>query len=400
MGSVRVDQICEDGRLVQDYDVTLTIREKLEIAARELPGSSVVKFAGINAVRFEDQIILLKQVTYLGNPWPVFKKRIQIPRSWVEAEREGRRSGVYVRFVGIYQYRQLTIFVDFDPTGYVAAKANNSAAHVATNDLYQALTLGVFGRIDRNNNRLTSVRADQFAAYLRGKTPVEAPWLDAFRDFNRDFLDGQTIGAMEAVKEMYSANWPDAFQAEWPGFYLEYRFNAFITQSGYHRCVGYQKVKTSQDYDFDLVFRDAEEISHYGDLKASDIRKREAPGNDAVDVIRCINEYRRFWYVIYEHSTKKSQDYGDVETIQWNRWKQSVGHRSRKPFDELSYATRFKASVRFERMSVLEVNPANAPVVFRDFNQGRQPDGAARALKVMIKKRNIDNFLVYSSNMH
>ena len=36
------------------------------------------------------------------------------------------------------------------------------------------------------------------------------------------------------------------------------------------------------------------------------------------------------------------------------------------------------------------------PVVLGDFNQGRQPDGAPRALKVMISKRKIDNFLVAS----
>ena len=34
--------------------------------------------------------------------------------------------------------------------------------------------------------------------------------------------------------------------------------------------------------------------------------------------------------------------------------------------------------------------------VLGDFAQGKQPDGADRALKVMIKKKNIDNFLIYS----
>ena len=46
-------------------------------------------------------------------------------------------------------------------------------------------------------------------------------------------------------------------------------------------------------------------------------------------------------------------------------------------------------------MFVLELNTANFDVVLRTFAQGRQPDGSARALKVMINKKVIDNFLVY-----
>lgn len=50
-------------------------------------------------------------------------------------------------------------------------------------------------------------------------------------------------------------------------------------------------------------------------------------------------------------------------------------------------------------MMVLEVNEANFGVVLGDFKQGKQPDGAARARKVMIKKKNIDNFLIYSESI-
>ena len=84
-------------------------------------------------------------------------------------------------------------------------------------------------------------------------------------------------------------------------------------------------------------------------------------------------------------------------TIAWNEWKRSVGHQARKEYNPLSYARKFKQSVRYVSMKILELNESNYGVVLGDFNQGRQPDGAARALKVMIKKRNIDNFLIYSA---
>lgn len=397
MASVRVDQLGSDAQLVEDFDVRLSTRERTNILLDSLPGAYEVKFAGVNAIRFAEHLILSKQVTYLGTPWPIFKKRIQIPRTWVEAEREGRSQGLIVRFVGVYHYAGTTIFVDFDPTRYVLARANNSAAHVATNDLYQALTLGEFSRSDRNGNRITSVAAQKFADYLRFGQVSEAPWIDVFREFNSEFLDGPEISALESIREMYAADWPDAFQAEWPGFYAEFRLDEFLRRRKLASLVTFQKVKSSGAYDFDLILKNHGTLHHYGDLKASDITKKDAPGNDSQDLLRCIKEFGRFWYVIYEHSTKHSRDYGDVETIQWNTWKHSVGYDNGKPYNPLSYARRFKAAVRFERMMILEVNQANVAQVFRDFNQGRQPDGKPRALKVLINKRNIDNYLIYTS---
>ena len=34
-----------------------------------------------------------------------------------------------------------------------------------------------------------------------------------------------------AVQEMHAATWPDRFQGEWPGFYLEYRLDTFLRRA-------------------------------------------------------------------------------------------------------------------------------------------------------------------------
>jgi hypothetical protein len=148
--------------------------------------------------------------------------------------------------------------------------------------------------------------------------------------------------------------------------------------------------------DFDLVFKTEDDVAFYGDLKASDVVKHESPGNDAEDIARWVEQFGRFWYVVYEHETAHARDNGDLATIAWNEWRRSVGFRARKGYNPLSYRARFKESVCFVNMLVLEVNQTNFRVVLGDFAQGKQPDGAARALKVMIKKKNIDNFLIYS----
>ncbi|GAA3670125.1 hypothetical protein GCM10022237_32410 [Nocardioides ginsengisoli] len=396
MGTVVVDQIGSNGALIEDVDTTLSDLKKNVLLIAALPGAEVTRYAGERVIRYRDQVILKKQVTHLGNPWPGFKKRIQIPKTWLDVERHATVDGLVTRFVGIYHYGDVTIFVDFDPTTYVLRKANNSAAHVSTNDLYQAQMHGQFSRVDRNGNRLTSVRADQFAAYLIGGYEPSHPRLDVFHRFNVEFLLDDQIDALDAIKEMHAAAWPDTFQGEWPGFYVEYRLDAFLRGRGLGELVEYQKVKHDGAFDYDLVFKNGDTLEYYGDLKASDVTKHESPGNDAEDIKRCVAEYGRFWYVIYEHLTHHARDNGDRATIAWNEWKRSVGYRGRKPYDPLSYANRFKESVRFVKMMILEVNEANFHVVLGDFAQGKQPGGASRALKVMINKRNIDNFLIYS----
>lgn len=396
MGIVDVDQIDREGRLIRDADNRLNGREKDQILVAALPGAVAEPFAGVPSVRFRDQVIFRAQVTHLGYPWPEFKKRIQIPKKWVDAHARAIDDGLDPRFIGIYRYGPVTILVDFDPTTYVRRKANNSAAHVSTNDLHQAQTAGEFSRIDKNGNRLTSVRADLFEDYLRhGYRPTD-PRLGAFSRFNMEFFTGARIEGIEAVKEMHEAGWPDRFQGEWPGFYVEYRLDSFVRQHALSTVLEFQKVKRRGEFDYDLAFSRAGQVDFYGDLKASNIAKRETPGNDAEDIRRCVETYGKFWYVIYEHETWHARDNDDLATIAWNRWKRSVGYNSGSSYNDLSYRSRFKEAVRFAGMKILEVNPANFHVVLGDFTQGRQQSGASRALKVMINKKNIDNFLIYS----
>lgn len=398
VGSLVVDQIGPDGTLLADVDSTLSERQKNDLLLAALPGATAETYLGERVVRYRDQIILKKQVTHLGNPWPGFKKRIQIPRSWLAVERQARGAGLLTRFIGIYHYGEVTIFVDFDPKTYVQRKANNSAAHVATNDLYQAQTREQFSREDRNGNRLTSIRWDHFARYLLAGYEPD-PRVTVFKYFNSEFITGAELEALVAIKEMRAASWRDTFQGEWPGFYLEYRVDTFLRRDSHTDLVQFQKDKKRGRYDYDLVLASNGDLEFYGDLKSSDVTKRDAPGNDAEDIKRCVAEFGRFWYVIYEHETHHSRDHGNVATVAWNEWKRSVGYQRSKPYDPLSYARRFKQSVRYVSMKILEINEANFHLVLGDFTQGSQPDGASRALKVMINKANIDNFLIYSASV-
>jgi hypothetical protein len=51
-------------------------------------------------------------------------------------------------------------------------------------------------------------------------------------------------------------------------------------------------------------------------------------------------------------------------------------------------------------VKILEVNQANMGIVLGDFQKNfRQPDGKPRKGKVMIRKKDIDNFLIYTKTI-
>ena len=111
-------------------------------------------------------------------------------------------------------------------------------------------------------------------------------------------------------------------------------------------------------------------------------------------VIECINKHDRFWYVIYEHETiKDSEETAYKATTERNQYIRSVLPNYEK--DDMSYHERMKNSVRFMKMTILELNSVTFRDVLTDFNQGKQPDGKSRQKKFLIKKKEMDKYVVY-----
>lgn len=55
-----------------------------------------------------------------------------------------------------------------------------------------------------------------------------------------------------------------------------------------------------------------------------------------------------------------------------------------------------KHSVKYTRMRVFELNQVNMNRVLANFKQGRQQSGASRKAKFKIKKREIDNYIIFA----
>ena len=346
--------------------------------------------------------LLVRTCTYLGNPHPIFKKRVQLPTWFNEYTNQMKkdRPDVDIRYIGIYHYGdehhgENIVFIDFHKDTYLSKKGHNSSAHIYTNDLFQAMTYGVFTKEDQFGNTITAIRKDKIYDYLTGNRHPATNLFDLFRLFNSGFTFGRWLKALDVIKEMYENEWSQWRQTEWAGWFLEYKFNRFTLEehvTNQMRYVG-SSLKREGDLDFDVRF---DEADFYGDLKASDITKKETPGNDQQNLLDCIYRYGKFWYIIYEHETIKDSEKNDYEaTRARNKFIKSVDPKYAK--DDLSYKTRMKNQVKFVKMSIIELNRVNFRGALKDFHQGHQPDGSPRALKFNINKNilNNDNYVVF-----
>lgn len=404
------EQITADKNLIIDQDQPLGdkgLQSSLLIALGEsnckISYLSDRKWVLEYQTEFKKFHLLVRSCTYLGNPHPIYKKRIQLPLWFNQYCNDLQKTSpdIEVRFIGVYNYQhdfygQNIIFIDFDKTKYLLKKGHNSSAHVYTNDLFQAMNYGIFRKEDQSGNIITTIRFDQFKNYIDGKNKNFGNELfDLFSRFNYGFTFGQWLNAIDAIKEMHQNNWHQWKQAEWAGWFLEYRFNKFTTEehlTNKMRYVG-TSLKRNVDLDFDIRF---DEADFYGDLKASDINKREAPGNDQKNFIECIRRYDKFWYVIYEHETiKDSADSEYSATIARNTFIKQIDPSYKK--GPLSYHNRMKSKVRFVKMTIIELNRMNYREVLKSFNQGHQADGSSRNPKFSINKSvlNNDNYVVF-----
>ncbi len=341
-------------------------------------------------------ILLTKCITYLGNPHPIFKKRIQLPEWYQDFCNAINYNHLEydVRFLGVYHYNGNIIFVDFLKDTYMQHGLHNSSAHVYINDLYQAMTYGVFRKEDKFGNTIVAIRNDKLKDYLDNSLKSETTLFDLFRQFNCGYPFGQWLYAFDIIQKMHEGEWSQWRQTEWAGWFLEFEFDKFTRENNFQNQMRYvgSSNKREGDLDFDIRF---EESDFYGDLKASDISKKETPGNDQESLVECIYRYNKFWYVIYEHETIKDSDRGYEATLSRNRYIKSVDPSYDK--DEMSYHSRMKHSVRFIKMSIIELNRVNFRDALKTFNQGRQQDGSSRAPKFNIDKKTLenDNYVVF-----
>lgn len=397
---LKSEQINSCMQMVIDYDQPLKKGCDFLNAYRKALGDGVklVSYKGNKKVYFFENngikhYIISASVTYLSKPHPIFKKRMQLQKWYKDFYNEySGKDGAIIHIIGVYHYDNMEIYCEFNIDDYINKKMHSSSAHVYTNDLYQAMKNGIFEKTDMNHNRITTVKGINLKEYLLGAKKTN-PVLDLFEKFNSEFDFNRWIKADCCIKEMLDGGWYQAKGTEWPGWYLEFRVDEFIKHENCSSIMMYMgnKNKKEGELDFDLFFST---MYCYGDLKASDISKKEAPGNDQNNTLEEISKYGRLWYILYEHETIKDKDMNN----EMARKRMALISPSYKEGDHVSYMSRMKHSVNFKRMCIFELNSVNMHELLSDFNQGHNSGKSMsdRLAKFMLKKENINNSLIFT----
>lgn len=400
-GNVIVEQINKSGEIVMDYDVSISPKEIYNRIKDYFPNIDKDE-EGMIIGNFNEQkySIRAKNITYLGNPHPVYKKRIQIPTDLQEFYRKSKRKNRKPILLGIYTYKDNVMFCDFNIEDFVNKKAHNSSAHVYSNDIIAAVTDKIFQKEDYFGNKITVFRPDAVVTFLEDLFNEQESLLQEYvfdtevekcNELSEDILDCIESFFIKEKKEWHGSdcyiemvenNYRNKFQPEWAGFFLEYEFEKYINQNKITNLITYAQDKKEGGIDLDLFFP---LINQYGDLKAHSDNSRAIQGNDWKTIFSLLKEGKHIYYIVCEHSTIKDSECDYEVTKFWNKMQ--------KKSNLMSYAKRMKNTIILKKVYILDINNSNKEFLTM-FKQGINSNGKMREPKIMIEHKNLEHFII------
>lgn len=374
----------------------------------EIDGRKIPKFKDQHG---REHLFLLKNITYLGNPHPHYKKRIQLSNWYKDFIIKNRKSDSIVHLWGIYSSEDDFINVDFNTDKYKFGKSNNSSAHVYVNDLFIGFRDGFHSKIDSRGNTISVISKDNIIEFLNNYELQniigthnknyfdQSDLLSYFKDFSKRFINGKWLEVEEVIKQLYNEKSRQYRQTEWPGWYLEHEFSKYVKENSIANIEfsDNKHIEGLKGLDFDLWFPN---LVFQGDLKASSQNAKEIILNDKLNIVSTLNRFDRLWYVIFEHKTVLAKDNLEITDVAQKRVELLRKLNPSQKIKDNSYANKLKSTVRFTQMNIIEINRYNVDYLLSDFNQGRQPSGENRAKKSKISKKtisdNVSDFVLFS----
>lgn len=411
-GNTLVEQVQSNGLIVQDYDNSYSTSELFNIIKDFFPGVYSEKINNIIVGEYSGHkySIRCKNITYLGIPHPIFKKRIQISDDLFDFYRKSIEIDATPLLIGVYSYEGNTLFTEFGIDTYITKKAHNSSAHVYTSDLSAASIDGYFQKTDYFDNRVTVFRSDMvnvFMDSLFNAVPFEyIPDIVPSQDdplynhlLNTAILPrimayfthiGKYWTGIRCYREMFNDNYSKKGWAEWPAAYLEYSFEKYLTNNELHDYITFFQDRTTGGIDLDLKFPP---INAYGDLKAHSISSRGIPGNDydtIMRVLRSTTVSNHIYYIIAEHLVARDSEFDYEVTTLWNTLLEKK--------DLYSYSGKMKHDITLTKVLILDINPSNMEYL-TIFRQGVNSNGRPRQPKIMIEHTNLSHFILKEVNL-
>lgn len=259
--------------------------------------------------------------------------------------------------MGVYHYYPdekdgVILFVCFSADTYAMRYVNNSAAHVHTLDLQNALQYGIYRRLDKSDNEVLVLDKENFIKHINAlrngtgelqEIKTDRQLLSYFDDLYKSLP--KTLYGIKCYEEMFVADDQNKKQGAWEGWYVEYFVKKYLVEHPVNSIIWWSSKKDGE-LDFDLKF--THEENFYGDVK-SDNAKKSVQGNKKSNIDMLVKEKNgRLWYVVFEFTPEKDSEHNNETTIWWNK---KLGKENL-----LSYSTRMKYSITFQGLNVYEIN--------------------------------------------
>ncbi len=396
----KVEQVNRAGNIVVDYDQTLTTKEIKNLMFELF--NPVIKQDGKQFLLYDKIGILVCNVTYLGNPHPIYKKRIQLKKYYLDYLAKNATSNIRTLYLGIYTYNKTRLFVVFEPTTYAGKKSNNSAAHVYSINLQYAQKAGTFSKIDAFGNDVKVFNTYEFVRYIKslagdplgGITGDEIIKLinERLSDFTE--IVPSVWNGIECYKELLNAKDPNARQGEWQGWYFEYIFKSYLKRNNI-TDISWHADRSDGGIDLDLKFNVGEWT--YGDLKADQI-DHDILGNSFETLDTVIKDNNgTVYYICCLYKALKDSEHGYLVTRFWNSLRDA-------PYtDEADiknrYGRRMKYAVIPKRLCVVKIDLITYEILKKNpFAQGVNSDGNERKPKLRVERDMINALSVYSKD--
>ncbi len=361
----QIDQLLSDGSvIITNEDQLFSSKEYKEVLlslfadAYEKDGHLFLqkKTTGGKSVGF-----YTRNIYHLGGDWSSEKKRIEIGKDFLDFYKSNKTQGIETILLGTYHYypdgkNGVILFVCFSADTYATRDVNNSAAHVHTLDLMNALKSGLYRRVDKSNNEIFVLDKENFVNYINGlRSEKQLQDIKTDREileyFGRMYKTlPKTLYGIQCYKEMFADHDSNRNQNHWEGFYMEYYVKKYL-QNHPTEAIGWWSSKKKTDLDFDLKFHTEENF--YGDVKSDNI-KNDIQGNQRKNIDILINERNgRLWYVVFEFTPERDINHEKQVTI-W--WAQHKDNKTKEGHDPMKVAPRMKYSITIEQMNVYEIN--------------------------------------------
>lgn len=393
-----VEQILNDGKVENGLDNSLSPTKLGTLMERDIDYKLV---KDNKQYIIENKLaVLIKNITYLGHPHPLYKKRIQMSDYYPSYIEENNKKNIKTLIVGMYTYTDETIYVVYNTDCYINNKFNNSSAHVLTSDLFDVRLNGYFRKIDKNKNEILLFNQKFFKEYIDSLINENSlEYLEKERmlmDYITDYFNyiPSKLRGRDCYEEMVRDKYSKAYEAEWVGFYNEYLFEKFIEENPTSLIEIYGDKKVDGiDLDLKVTFRE----NFYADLKMHN-KDSGIQGNklDTIEEILSING--RLWYIVGSFTPVMDKEKDYEVTDYWKSIKEDfnktvVRESDKKSVNERSYSEKMKNEVTMSDYHIIEITEDKINFI-NQYDQGKNSNGKDRKPKIGISKKNIEQLSI------